>query len=71
MPQGYRSGVTWHPFLPGVLFAVGPTGSDLSVDGGRSWQQFDAGSFDTVDCGVDGSCWASGEQGRAATLTFS
>ena len=67
-PQGYRSGVTYHPFLGSVLIAVGPTGSDLSVDGGRHWWQFDDGTFDTVDCGRDGACWASGAQGRVATL---
>lgn len=67
-PAGYRSAVTYHPFLPAVLFAVGPTGSDVSVDGGRRWHQFDAGSFDTIDCGRDGACFASGEKGRVATL---
>jgi photosystem II stability/assembly factor-like uncharacterized protein len=69
-PAGYRSGVTYHPFLGSVLFAVGPTGSDVSVDGGRRWQQFDDGTFDTIDCGRDGACWASGAQGRVATLRF-
>ena len=66
-PQGYRSGVTW--WFDIALIAVGPTGSDLSLDRGRHWRQFDAGSFDTVDCTGDGACWASGEQGRAATLS--
>jgi photosystem II stability/assembly factor-like uncharacterized protein len=69
-PAGYRSGVTYHPFLASVLFAVGPNGSDVSVDGGRRWHQFDDGTFDTVDCGRDGACWASGAQGRVATLQF-
>ncbi|HET9138277.1 oxidoreductase [Actinophytocola sp.] len=67
-PQGYRSGVTWHPWFPTVLIAVGPTGSDLSVDGGRHWLQFDTGTFDTVDCTRDGACWASGAQGRVGVL---
>jgi photosystem II stability/assembly factor-like uncharacterized protein len=69
-PAGYRSAVTYHPFLGSVLLAVGPTGSDVSVDGGRRWHQFDGGSFDTVECGRDGACWASGEKGRVATLRF-
>ena len=69
-PAGYRSGVTYHPFLRSVLLAVGPNGSDVSVDGGRRWHQFDDGTFDTVDCGRDGGCWASGAQGRVATLQF-
>ena len=48
--------------------SVGPTGSDVSFDRGRSWQRFDDGSFDTVDCADRGACWASGEQGRVAYL---
>ena len=48
--------------------AVGPTGSDLTLDGGRSWSTFDDGSYDTVDCAPDLGCWAAGEQGRIARL---
>ena len=47
---------------------VGPTGSDASVDQGQTWQRFDSGSLDTVDCAHDGACWASGALGRAAYL---
>jgi hypothetical protein len=47
---------------------VGPTGSDVSLDQGRSWSRFDVGSFDTVDCAGGHACWASGELGRAARL---
>lgn len=66
-PQGYRSGSAWVPGTHRTVVAVGPTGSDVSVDGGRSWKQFDDGSFDSVEC-ARGACWASGEQGRAARL---
>lgn len=69
-PAGYRSAVAYHPFLRSVLFAVGPNGSDVSLDGGRRWHKFDDGTFDTVECGRDGGCWASGAQGRVATLRF-
>ncbi|HEV8556852.1 MAG TPA: oxidoreductase [Actinophytocola sp.] len=65
-PAGYRSGVTW--WKHDALLAVGPTGSDASFDGGHHWRQFDAGTFDSVDCTPDGACWASGAQGRVATL---
>jgi photosystem II stability/assembly factor-like uncharacterized protein len=65
-PNEYRSGATW--VTGQVAIAVGPTGSDVSGDGGESWQRFDNGSFDTVDCVRAGACWASGEQGRAAYL---
>ena len=66
-PNQYRSGSTW---VDGhTAIAVGPTGSDASVDQGRSWTRFDNGSFDTTDCANPNACWASGEQGRAAYLT--
>ena len=65
-PNQYRSGATW---MNGhTAIAVGPTGSDVSVDFGRSWSRFDSGSFDTVDCANPNACWAAGEQGRAAYL---
>ena len=37
----------------------------------ESWDRFDDGSFDTVDCAGKNACWASGEQGRAAHLVSS
>nr|CEL21136.1 putative oxidoreductase (putative secreted protein) [Kibdelosporangium sp. MJ126-NF4] len=67
-PKGYRSGATFVPYLPFAVLAVGPTGSDVSLDGGNRWHQFDSGSFDTIDCGWDASCWAAGENGRVAKL---
>lgn len=65
-PAAYRSGVA---LLGPAAIAVGPTGSDLSLDGGRTWRGFDTGSYDTVDCTAT-TCWAAGEKGRAARLTF-
>jgi photosystem II stability/assembly factor-like uncharacterized protein len=67
-PGEYRSGVTWVPRPGQVALAVGPTGSDISYDGGLKWTRFDSGSFDAVNCAPDGACWASGEQGRIAKL---
>jgi photosystem II stability/assembly factor-like uncharacterized protein len=65
-PPEYRSGATW---VNGhTAIAVGPSGSDVSGDGGRTWERFDSGSFDTVDCAHPNACWASGEQGRVARL---
>jgi photosystem II stability/assembly factor-like uncharacterized protein len=65
-PNEYRSGAAWVTGRDAV--AVGPTGSDATLDAGRTWSRFDNGSFDTVDCAHSGACWASGEQGRAAYL---
>jgi photosystem II stability/assembly factor-like uncharacterized protein len=77
-PSGYRSGAAWVGGHPGVAVAVGPGGSDVSTDSGRTWSSFDSGGFvsggfvsggfDTVDCAPDGACWASGAQGRVARL---
>ncbi|WP_344149932.1 oxidoreductase [Kribbella yunnanensis] len=74
-PKGYRSGST---FLPPTVsrslttvIAVGPSGSDVSRDGGRSWTQFSDGNFDSVECGghgVQAGCWASGAKGAVARL---
>lgn len=69
VPGEYRSGAAWVPNRWHTALAVGPTGSDISRDGGRTWVRFDTGSFDAVDCAPDGTCWASGEQGRLARLT--
>ncbi|KUJ70765.1 oxidoreductase [Streptomyces albus subsp. albus] len=77
-PAGYRSGVSWLPRghrgaggTPFAALAVGPTGSELTLDGGHSWRSFDDGSYDTVDCAPDLGCWAAGERGRAARLALS
>jgi photosystem II stability/assembly factor-like uncharacterized protein len=66
-PNQYRSGAHWVDDRSAI--AVGPTGSDATFDRGRTWDRFDDGSFDTVDCVKGGDCWASGEQGRVAFLT--
>jgi photosystem II stability/assembly factor-like uncharacterized protein len=65
-PNEYRSGAAWVTGQAAV--AVGPSGSDGTRDGAQTWERFDSGSFDTVDCAHNGACWASGEQGRAAYL---
>ena len=77
---GYRSGAAWlpqrhgygygqgHGTARGSVVAVGPTGTDLSSDGGRTWRTVDTGSLDSVECTRDGACWASGERGRVAVL---
>jgi photosystem II stability/assembly factor-like uncharacterized protein len=65
-PDEYRSGAHWVTGTDAIV--VGPSGSDASFDQGRTWQRFDNGSFDTVDCAGGHACWASGEQGRVAYL---
>lgn len=67
-PPAYRSGVAWLPHSRTAALAVGPTGTDLTTDAGRSWRTVDTGSYDTVDCTPDHGCWAAGEKGRVARL---
>jgi photosystem II stability/assembly factor-like uncharacterized protein len=67
-PPAYRSGVAWLPHSRTAALAVGPTGTDLTTDGGHTWRTVDTGSYDTVDCTPDLGCWAAGEQGRVARL---
>jgi photosystem II stability/assembly factor-like uncharacterized protein len=69
-PGGYRSGSSWVPGPENLALAVGPTGSDFSVDDGKTWKTFDNGSFDSVECTSGGACWASGSKGRVARLRF-
>ena len=51
-----------------TAIAVGLSGSDVSSDFGATWQRFDNGSLDTVDCASPLACWASGANGRVAYL---
>jgi len=64
---GYRSGVAYLPGEPGTVIAVGPTGSDVSRDGGRTWTTFDRDRYDGIQCRPR-ACWASGTDGRVAVL---
>ncbi|QEU90291.1 oxidoreductase [Streptomyces kanamyceticus] len=67
-PPAYRSGVVWLPHSRSTALAVGPTGTDVTKDGGRTWRTVDTGSYDTVDCAGSRGCWAAGEKGRIARL---
>ncbi|HZE40171.1 MAG TPA: oxidoreductase [Stackebrandtia sp.] len=65
-PGAYRSSVAY--VTGSIAITVGPTGSDISADGGRHWRSFDTGKFDAVQCARGFACWASGPDGRVATL---
>jgi photosystem II stability/assembly factor-like uncharacterized protein len=65
-PDELREGVQWVTGRDAII--VGPGGSDVSTDAGRTWRSFDQGNFHTVDCAGGHACWASGTQGRAAYL---
>jgi len=53
-----------------VFGVVSDDGSWVSVDRGKTWQQFSAEGFYNVDCAeATTACWASGFDGRIAKLT--
>jgi photosystem II stability/assembly factor-like uncharacterized protein len=65
-PAGYRSGVA---VVPGTaaqtLVAVGTSGSDYSIDGGRTWVNIDKIEYNSVGfTGPVGAGWAVGPNGR-------
>ncbi|MCY1039938.1 YCF48-related protein [Corallococcus sp. bb12-1] len=69
--RGYRSCVAplMHARRP-MLVAVGPTGSDVSVNGGRAWEPLDATGFHAVSSPPrkQDTAYAVGEEGRIARL---
>jgi len=72
--DGYRSGSAFLPRTAATgspsngVIAVGPTGTNVSLDGGVTWKRVRNGSFDSVECAHDGACWASGVDGRVGIL---
>jgi len=66
-PQQLREGADW--ITGRVAVIVGPMGSELSFDQGRTWQPLQGGgAFHTVDCAHNHVCWAAGEAGAVAYL---
>ncbi len=72
--DGYRSGSAFLPRTAATgspstgVIAVGPTGTNVSFDGGVTWGSVRRGAFDSVECTADGACWASGSDGRVGVL---
>lgn len=63
--SGYRSGVDWR--TDDVAIAVGPSGSDVTRNGGSRWTRFSRLDLDAVQC-VPGTCWGSGPEGVVVRL---
>ena len=70
-PSGFRSAIAYVPGTRGpMLVAVGPSGTDYSVDNGESWVSLGATGFHAVSfSGVDAG-WAVGEGGRVAKYSL-
>ncbi len=69
-PGGFRSAVVYaRASAKPVLIAVGPTGSDLSNDGGMSWVALGKSGFHAAACaGSTAGCFAAGERAPSPGL---
>ena len=64
MPAGFRSAVAWVRTSRGWAWvAVGTSGSDVTFDGGATWQQLDQQNYNSVSF-AQGVGWAVGPEGR-------
>jgi photosystem II stability/assembly factor-like uncharacterized protein len=68
-PAGFRSAVVYVPSKKAWI-AAGPSGSDISTDGGASWRNFDTANLNAVSFAPDGSGWAVGPRGKIAKIEW-
>lgn len=66
--NGYRSGVAF--VNKKTLIAVGSSGSDLSVDGGKTWKNLDRENYNSVAAKGANAVWAVGANGLVAKYAF-
>ena len=71
---GFRSAVGYLAATSGapeIVIAVGPTGSDYSKDGGKTWATLSGPGFHTLSVvSTSRIVWAAGENGSIASATF-
>ena len=64
----------WLPGPGRTVLTVGESGetagTDISLNGGRTWRPFSELGYHTLDCTADLSCWAAGGGGRVARLRY-
>jgi photosystem II stability/assembly factor-like uncharacterized protein len=66
---GFRSAVSYVPGRPSTVIAVGPTGTDLSTDGGRTWRPLEGPGYHAVSVSPSGRvAWGVGEKGSIGAL---
>ena len=69
--NGFRSVVAYVPGMKTALVAVGPSGTDYSVDDGRTWIQLAGPGFDTLSFVRNQPVgWAAGARGSLGRLLF-
>jgi photosystem II stability/assembly factor-like uncharacterized protein len=67
-PAGFRECVAYVPGTEGkMILAVGPSGSDYSMDGGDTWTNFSTSGFHSICFAPDVAVgWAVGAEGKIA-----
>jgi len=65
-PAGFRSAVAFVPGQSDMVVTVGPSGTDLSTDGGVSWKGLGLHGFHAF--GFAGAGWGVGEGGRIGRM---
>jgi photosystem II stability/assembly factor-like uncharacterized protein len=64
-PSGFRSAVTRVVGTSDEYLAVGPSGIDVSTNGGRTWKRVGKTGYHAISC-TAGACWVVGSEGRIA-----
>jgi photosystem II stability/assembly factor-like uncharacterized protein len=64
-PNGFRSAVTYLADKKAWI-ATGPSGSDISTDGGNTWREFDKGNYNAISFVSSEAGWAVGPRGAIA-----
>lgn len=62
--KGYRSGVAF--IDKNMIVAVGSNGSDISINGGKTWKNLDKENYNAVQSLGESSIWAVGPKGLVA-----
>jgi photosystem II stability/assembly factor-like uncharacterized protein len=66
-PKGFRSAVAYVADRK-MWIVAGPSGADISTDGGRNWKQFDTGNYNAISFVSSQAGWAVGARGRIAAF---
>ena len=66
-PAGFRSAVAYVPDEK-IWIATGTSGSDISLDNGATWKQFDATGYNAIGFVSSAAGWAVGPRGRVAAF---
>jgi photosystem II stability/assembly factor-like uncharacterized protein len=66
-PAGFRSAVAYLSDKK-IWIATGTSGSDISLDNGSTWKQFDATGYNAIGFVSSGAGWAVGPRGRIAVF---